>query len=136
MVRARLNIKRPDAMEEYLSANGWHFNKNSVEYAASLMYKKADGRREYIEPYTKDDLRQMLLRYKVEINEEDLWDALYVANMIKADFWGESIEDEEHLVKHIKCVINDADAADGAVFAKWHAAMCMKGVRPDWEDML
>lgn len=130
----------PAAMEGYLEVNGWHFNAKSVEYAAQMMYKRdKDGKREYIEPMEKDELRQLLTRYRVEIDEEDMWDALYVANMCKADLMdGDDavVEDEEHLARYVKRTISDPDAADGTVFARWYATMCRAGVRPDWEELL
>lgn len=130
----------PVAMATYLETNGWHFNTNSVEYAASLMFKKdKDGKREYIEPMEKDELRQLLTRYRIEIDEEDFWDALYVANMCKADMMdGEdaAIEDEEHMARYVKRTMMDPDAAEGSTFACWYAKMCRAGIRPDWEDMI
>lgn len=139
-MRERIEIKRPRAMQEYLDVNGWHFNELSVEYAVSLMYRVGkDDKREYIEPMRKEELRQLMMRYKMELNEEDMWDALYVANMCKADLMGgddPAIEDEIHLARYVKRTMEDPDAADGTIMARWHASMCRAGIRPDWESML
>lgn len=139
-MREALNNARPRAMQDYLDANGWHFNKLSAEYAASLMWKRGkDGKREYIEPITKEDLRQLLMKHKVEVDEEDIYDALYVANMCKADLMGgedAAIEDEQHMARYVKRVVCDEDAGDGTVMARWYAGLSRAGIRPDWESMM
>lgn len=47
----------PEDMENYLSFNGWHFNKKMCQWAISKMYKKSsEGKKEYIKPYTLEEL--------------------------------------------------------------------------------
>ena len=78
----------------------------------------------------------MLTRHNVKLENNQLYDYLFVANMCKADFLGSSIIDELHLTLYIKDVIDDADAYDGLVFNRWYADMCRKGIVIDWEEML
>lgn len=61
---------------------------------------------------------------------------MYAANMCLADFWGSSIEDDYHLIKYIKDVIDDDDSYDGLVFNRWYADMCKKGIVINWENMV
>ena len=49
---------------------------------------------------------------------------------------GSSIEDELHLARYIKNVIDDPDGYDGMVFTHWYADMCKKGIPIDWEKMI
>jgi methyl coenzyme M reductase beta subunit len=70
----------------------------------------------------------------IDTNEQ--YDALYLANMVKADFWGSSIEDEEHMARYIENVICDPDGYDGLVFNRFLADCSGKGVVIFWEQMI
>jgi len=70
------------------------------------------------------------------LENNQLYDYVYVANMCKADFLGSSIQDDLHMAKYIKDVIDDDDAYDGIVFNRWYADMCRKGIAINWEDMI
>lgn len=127
----------PTAMLDYLRHYGPHFNKKLCEFAVSNMYKiGTDGKKRKIVPYTKEKVDQLILAYGVIIENSQLHDATYVANMCKADFLGTSILDERHLVLYIKDVLDDVDATDGLVFNRFYADMCYTGIAIDWEEML
>lgn len=128
--------EKPAAMLAYLRNYGPHFNKKLFEFAVSKMYKVTNGRRDPISPISKADIDSILKRNNIELEYGQLYDAAYVGNMCKADFWGSSITDELHLAKYIKDVIDDDDAYDGIVFNRWYADMSYTGVAIDWEDML
>ena len=70
------------------------------------------------------------------LENDQLYDSVYVANMCKADFLNSSIIDEIHMLKYVKDVIDDPDAVDGLVFNRWYADMCYMGIAVDWEEML
>jgi len=53
------------------------------------MYRTANGKKEYIEPYTLESLKA--LKEKLKIDFEVDYDSVYIANMCKADFLGSSI---------------------------------------------
>lgn len=134
MVRTSLDIydDRPKDMIKYLKNYGWHFNKKMCEYAVKRMKKGSKS----IDMMTKEYLDQLLKSYGVELENNELYDYVYVANMCLADFYGSSIQDEQHLVKYVKDVIDDEDAYDGIVFNRWYADMSKKGKTIDWEEML
>ena len=71
MCRPALDVydDMPREMKAYLRNNGWHFNKKAVEYAASMMKKKnlATGKMEKIDPYTKEQVDEMLSRNGVKL---------------------------------------------------------------------
>lgn len=122
----------PHEMLVYLRNYGPHFNRKLCEFAVSKMYKK-DGK---IKPYTKEEVEYILKHNGVVLENNQLYDAVYVANMCKADFLGSSIHDEDHLAKYVKDVIDDADAYDGIVFNRWYADMSYTGTAIDWEAVL
>lgn len=125
----------PSGMEEYLSYYGWHFSKKMEEWAASKMYKEVSNRKNYIIPYTLSEVKQIFKDAGVELKEID-YDAVYVANMARADFLGSSIEDEAHLAKYVKDVCEDSDAYDGIVFTRFYADCIGRGCPIHWEDMI
>lgn len=127
----------PEDLAIYLSHYGPHFTKELCEFAVSKMYKEgANGKKEYIKPYTKAQVDEILQAYDVKLEYAQLHDATYVANMCKADYLGSSIVDEAHLAKYIKDTIDDPDAIDGFVFNRWIGDMKWLGVAIPWYDFV
>lgn len=130
---------KPEAMTEYLRHYGYHFNKKACEYAVSLMRKRNDstGKSERIKPYSKEDVEAMLTKYGVTIESQSvLYDHVYLANMIQADYLKKSIPDEVHMANHIKAVIDDVDSPDDTVFFVWYARCVHAGIPIEWEDLV
>lgn len=135
-MRERLDSRSafPEAMENYLEFNGWHFNKKMCQWAVSRMYKKENGNKVPIEPYTIDSLKT--LQEKTNIKFELNYDAVYIANMCKADFLGSSIPNETLLVRYVKDVIEDPDGYDGLPFTRFYADCIGSGTSVPWDDVL
>ena len=122
MARLDAREKFPSGMEDYLAFNGWHFNKKMCDCAVSKMYKiNVAKRKEYIAPYTKETVENLLKANSVKLDNDIGYDAVYVANMAKADFYGSSISDDMHLAKFIKDYLDDPDGYDGIVFTRFYA---------------
>lgn len=128
----------PEDMEQYLAYYGHHFNKKLCDFAVSKMKKedKATGIPKPITPMKMEELKSLLEKNKVELESEDWYDALYLASMVKADLWGSSIEDEEHMAKYIEDVICDIDGYDGIVFCRYLADCSAKGIVIHWDMMI
>ena len=126
----------PEGLKRYINNYGCHFNKKLAKEAASRMYKYDGNDKVYIKPYTKDDVDKMLDMYGVHISRNKLYDAVYVANMCKADFLGSSIKSEEDLCHYIKDVLDDADATDGYVFNRFYADSIFMNNPIEWDDMI
>lgn len=133
-----VNYCMPEDMERYLSYYGLHFNKKLYEFATGMMKKvdKIAGRTEKVSPVKMENLQVMLSRYGVEVEPTDVYDALYLATMVKADFWGSSIEDEEHMARYIKDVLCDPDGYEGIVLCRFIADCNAKGIGIFWDMML
>lgn len=133
-----MNYLIPEDMERYMSYYGCHMNNKLYEYAVSLMRKqdKATGVMKRLTPMKADELKPLLEKYKVEIEPNAIYDALYLACMVKADYWGSSIEDDEHMVRYIEDVICDVDGYDGIVFARFLADCSAKGIAIFWDMMI
>lgn len=130
--------ERPREMTAYLRNYGWHFNKKMCEFAVSLMKKvnPSTGKKERIEPLTKQKVDDLLSTYGVKLENNVLYDYIYVANMCKADLFKSSVPDEAHLALYIKDVIDDVDAPDGTTMRRWYATMMGGGEPIEWEEML
>lgn len=127
----------PEDMKTYLSYYGMNFSKKLYEFAVSNMRREtADGKMDKVKPMTADELKSLLSKHKIEIEHNDLYNALYLAAMVKADYWGSSIEDEEHLAKYIEDTICDVDAAEGQILARYLADCSVGGCIIYWEDMI
>lgn len=120
------------AFEEYLSRYGWHFSKKLCEHAVSKM-KKGDKK---ITPYTKEMVDAILKKYNIELENQEGYDYVYIANMCRADFYGSSIPDESHLALFIKDYLEDYDGYAEMAFTRFYADCIGKGCVIIWEDML
>ena len=126
----------PEGMKLYVNNYGCHFNKKLYEEAASRMYTKSGAKKEYIKPYTKQQVDNMLEAHGITLNRNKLYDACYVASMCKADFLGKSVPDEAHMVQFIKDMIDDPDATEGFIFNRFIGDCYFMNNPIEWEDIL
>ena len=105
---------RPTSMKRYLKYYGQHFNKKLCDFAVSKMNHGKT-------PIPKEKVEEMLSRYSIKLEHNELYDYVYVCNMGNNDYMGSSIIDEKHLAMYIKDVIDDEDGYDGIVFNRWYA---------------
>ena len=129
---------KPEGMTAYLRHNGYHFNKKMCDWAVGNMRKMSavTGRLEAIEPIGKDELETMLQANGIKLENTIGYDHVYIANMVRADFWGSSISDERMMALYVKGVIDDADQKDGFVFNRFYADCVHGGLPIPWEDVL
>lgn len=126
----------PDGMKAYINNYGCHFNKKLCDEAARRMYTEVDGKKKYITPYTKEQVEEILSNRNVKLTNNKLYDAVYVANMCKADYLGKSVIDEVHLALFIQDVLDDPDGAEGLVFNRFYADTVFTNNPIEWWDML
>lgn len=120
---------RPTSMKRYLKYFGMHFNKKLCQFAVSKMKHGKTA-------IPKEEVETSLNKYNVSLNNNELYDHVYVYNMGNNDFLGSSIPDEEHLALYVKDVIDDKDGYDGIVFNRWYADMVSTGTPIEWSEML
>lgn len=120
---------RPTSMKRYLKYYGEHFNKKLCNFAVNKMNH---GKPVVI----KDKIDELLKNNDIKLENNQLYDYVYVYNMGYNDFLGSSISDEIHLAKYVKDVIDDADGYDGIVFNRWYADTVKQGIPIEWDDML
>lgn len=128
----------PHAMKVYLSNYGFHFNKKACECAIKQMKKRnpASNKEESIDPWTKEQVEEMLVKYGVKLNNGEMYDATYQANWIKADTYKSSVPDEAHVALGIKDALDDVDGSDELPFRYWLTKCVALGIPIDFEDLL
>ena len=110
------------------------YGKNT--FADLLALLEQTGKEESIEPITKDKLDEMLKKHNIKVENDVMYDGVYLYGMIMADFWGKSIKTEQDAMMHIKSMLDDVDKPDGYVFNRYYADACFSGYPIDWEYML
>ena len=123
----------PEDLAIYMSHNGPHFNKEACKFATDKMFIDED---EEFKPFTKEEVNGLLESYKVKVKNNKLYDAVYVANMCKADYLGSSVPTEEHVAKYIKDTLDDPDGMEGLTFNRWIADMKWLGIPIPWDEFL
>ena len=126
----------PDGMKRYINNYGCHFNKKLCDWAVSKMYKKVNGKKEYIQPYTKEQVDNLLKANNVQVERNTMHDAVYAMTMGKADYFGSSIPNEQCLAKFVKDLLDDADAEDGFLFNRFYADCMFMNHPIDWDEMI
>lgn len=105
----------------------------SREENVVLTTRDSNGTEMALEPITREQLDNMMKQSNVHLtNNDNPYDAVFVANMCKADYLGSSVPDGLHLCLYVKDVIDDVDGYDGIAFNRWYADMCRKGIQVDW----
>lgn len=128
----------PEAMKRYISHFGWHFNKKAFDCAVKQMKRKnpASGKMEAIEPWTKEQVDDMLMRYGINLENNTMYDAAYQANWIKADTYKSSVPDEAHVALGVKDALDDVDGCDELPFRYWVQKCVAMGEPVDFEDLM
>ena len=123
---------QPEEMVAYLRHNGWHFNKKMCEWAVKQMRKNGKP----IKMVGKEEVEEMLKKHDIELENNVGWDACYVCNMARADFYASSITDEKALAQFVKDYVDDEDQQDGFIFNRFYADTCFNGVGVPWDEIL
>jgi hypothetical protein len=123
----------PQDMRAYLSNYGWHFNKHLCEWAISMMRDKNKSK---LSIYDREKVESMLKQHGVEIPMEQIYDAVYVLHMARADYMGSSIADEAHLAKFVGDYLNDPDGYEEVALTRFYADCVGKGIGIDWSIVL
>lgn len=127
----------PSGMEDYLSQNGWHFNKKLCEWAISRMWKHdANGKKVSIAVTSKETIQQIFKNNNITVENCVGYDVMFVYHMAKSDFLGSSLQDEKSLAKYVKDYIDDPDGYDGLPMTRFYADCIGSGTPIMWEDMI
>lgn len=124
---------QPRGYSEYMSNYGEHFSKPMCEWAVSMMRNRNGDKIDFLD---KKSVEDTLARNGVELKNNKGYDAVYAMHMAISDFMGSSIEDEAHLARYVKDLLDDQDGYEGLVFNRFIMDCLGKGVPIVWEDMI
>lgn len=128
----------PKGARKYFKTNGFHFNKKACEEAVKGLLKEnpATKKLEPIDAWGKEQVDDLLKRCNVTLEDNELYDYVWVANMVRSDYWKSSITDEQHLALMIKDIVDDPDQRDGFIFNRWISDRLFNGSPIDWEGLV
>ena len=128
----------PEDAYRYLGNYGFHFNKKACEFAVSMMSKRDAGTGKSVpqDMVSKEDVDAMLVKHGINLDNDCMYDATYVANMLMSDMYKSSIPDEQHLALGIKDLIDDIDQRDGYLFFRWYSNVLFNGNPIDWSTLV
>ena len=128
----------PVGMKAYLRNHGFSFSKKACEFAVDLLRKEnpSTKKEEKIEPWSKEKVDDLLKKHNITLENNIGYNYIYTCNMLVADAYKSSIEDELHLAKAIKDKIDDIDASPRLVFKQWITHVDDSGIPIPWEDLL
>lgn len=127
----------PPEAKKYFKNFGFHFNAKACKLAVDGMKIKnsATGKIEKLDPWTKEQVDELLKRNNVTLENNVMHDYVYAANMIKSDFV-KSMPTEKEKALGIKEIIDDPDAVDGQIFNRWFSDRMFAGEPIDWGEIL
>lgn len=118
---------------KYQRLYGPHFTKELCNFAVSMM-ENDNGN---ITPITKQELEDKLKAQNIELKYNKLYDAVYIANMCKADYLGNAVPDNDYnLCMYVKDTIDDPDGYDGQPFNRWLSDIKGMHVPVDWSEFV
>lgn len=128
----------PIEAKRYFKNFGYHFNAKACKLAVDSMKRKnpATQKLEKIDPWSKDEIDDLLKKHSIVLENNVLHDYVYVANMAKADFFKSCLATDREVALYIKDVIDDPDAVDGQVFNRWFSDRMFKGEPIEWSEIL
>lgn len=131
----------PDGFADYMATYGEHFSKKMCEWAVGMMKVEKENDKgelveERLEPWSKEDVEDLLKRNGVELYNDKGYDKVYVANMCKADYLGKSVPSDADAAEFVKDTLDDPDGYDGKVFNRFMMDCMGKDIPIMWEDML
>ena len=131
-------IDLPSDMKRYIRHFGMHFNSKLYEFAVSKMRRKIKGsdRTEKMKPIEKTFFDELLKKYNITLEYDELYDGVFVYAMAMSDFFESSLPSEKEVLQYTKDYVDDLDQVDGFIFNRWVADMYLKGIGIDWNDFI
>jgi hypothetical protein len=121
------------SFEEYLDQFGAHFNKKLYDWAVSMM-KDRNGNK--VAAMTKEQTSEWLRARGVTLKNDKGHDAPYVLAMIRADAFGSSINDDQHLALGVRDYLDDPDGYPTKAFDHFVIDCRRRGEPIFWDEMM
>ena len=126
-------MKTTKHYRKYQRLYGPHFTKDLCDFAVSMM----EDDKGPITPITKQQLEEKLKVQNITLQYNKMYDAVYVANMCKADYLGDAVPNNDYnLCMYVKKTIDDPDGYDGQPFNRWMSDIEGMHVQVDWSEFV
>uniref|UniRef100_UPI0040563B93 DUF7841 family protein n=1 Tax=Alistipes sp. TaxID=1872444 RepID=UPI0040563B93 len=122
----------PDDLQRYLEKHGWHFSEKLCRFAVENMYNN-DKERIDKNSYSKEQTEELLRQFKVEVKNNKGYDSVYVLNMARSDYFGESVPGTKHLALFVRDYLDDEDGYEGIAFSRYLADCIAKRLEIEWD---
>ena len=131
-------IELPTDMKRYIRHFGMHFNHRLYEFAISTMHRKIKGsdRTEKMKPIEKSKFDELLKKYNITLQYDELYDGVFVYSMAMSDFFESSLPTEKEVMQYVKDYVDDIDKVNGFIFNRWVADMYLEGQYIEWDDFI
>lgn len=124
----------PKGMDAYMASHGRHISKPMLEWAVGMMRDRKGNK---VMVPDKKQFDSILSAHGVTIErKEGFYDPLYVWCMAKADYFGSSISDDQHMARYVGDYINDIDGTKTRAFDELYINLVAKGIDIPWEDLI
>ena len=128
----------PSDMKRYIRHFGLHFNHKLYEFAVSTMERKIRGseRTEKMKPVDKSKFDEVMKKYNITLQYDELYDGVFVWSMAMSDFFESSLPTEKEVALYVKDYVDDVDKVDGFIFNRWVSDMYLEGRSIEWDDFI
>lgn len=128
----------PSDMKRYIRHFGMHFNSKLYAFAASTMHRKIKGsdRTEKMKPIEKSKFEELLKKYNITLEYDELYDGVFVYTMSMSDFFESSLPTEKEVMLYVKDYVDDIDKPDGFIFNRWVSDIYLAGKGIEWDDFI
>ena len=120
-------------MDAYMSNYGRHISKPMYQWAVSKMRDRNGNK---VKPEDKEVVEHILEANGVSIKNDKAYDVPYVFMMARSDYYGSSIQDEQHLARFVMDYLDDVDGSSTRAFDELYAKTIALGIPIDWEDVI
>ena len=119
--------------DNYLDMYGPHFSKKLYEWAVSMMRERNGN---HMQPMTKEQASDFLKNNGVTLKNDKGYDAAYVLQMAKADYYGSSIKDDGNLARFVVDYLDDIDGSKTKAFDHFVVDCRAKGEPIFWSEVM
>lgn len=89
-----------------------------------------------IHPYDKDQVEALMKQFNVELKNDVEYNKVYVLNMVRADYMGSSIVNEQYACMFVKDYLDDIDGSPTRALDEYYAKCIACGAPFSWEDYI
>ena len=97
---------------------------------------KGSERTEKMKPIEKSKFEELLKKYNITLEYDELYDGVFVYTMAMSDFFESSLPTEKEVMAFVKDYVDDVDKPDGFIFNRWVSDMYLEGRGIDWDDFI